>query len=116
MPDLSATFSNLDKRYGLPTAGFAVASFAAFIVPLKGGFHLTNNTLMVSGMLFFIACALYYWHNRDQSSVSYVDEKESFAERLWQVPWRSLFASLGCLCVAALFGYLAWTGGLLPGN
>ncbi len=113
MSDLSNLFSKLDERYGLPTAGFAVAGFAAFFLALKTGFHLTNRTLMVSGVLFFVACGLYSWHNRDQCSVSYVDEHESFERRLRDRPWSSFLAALIFLSMAVLCGYLAWTGGHL---
>ena len=115
MPDIATALSKFDERYGLPTAGFAVASLAAFILALKDGFHLVNHALMVSGMLFSIACSFYCWHNRDQSSGSYTGETQSLADRFWEIPLRSVFASVFWLALAALFGYLTWRGGRLPG-
>src|SRR5713226_1051546 len=94
MPDPGHLLSELDKRYGLPTAGLAVGSFAAFLLSLREGFHFTNRGMMVAATLFFLACALYSWHQRDQSRVSYFGEVETIAQRLWMFPWRSAFAAL----------------------
>ena len=113
MGELSTLFSKLDERYGLPTAGLAFASFVAFLLALKDGFHLTNRTLMVAGTLFSVSCAFYVWHGRDQSSVSYVGEKESFARWLRDRIW-SFFTVFVCMAAASVFAYAAWTRGQLP--
>jgi hypothetical protein len=114
MPDPGHLLSELDKRYGFPTAGLAVGSFAAFLLSLREGFHFTNRGMMVAATLFFLACALYSWHQRDQSGVSYFGEVETIAQRLWMFPWRSAFAALFFLLLASLFGFLALTGWVSP--
>jgi hypothetical protein len=111
MPDLSRLFSELDARYGLPTAGFSVVSLASFLFALKeDGFHCTNRSLMVAGSLFFIACGLYVWHQRDESSVSFTGEEESLSSRFWCLPWKSVFGATFCFLMAAIFAFVAWIG------
>jgi hypothetical protein len=112
MPDLARLFSELDTRYGLPTAAFLVASVASFTFGLKDGFHFANRMLLASGFLFFIAFGLYVWHQRDGSSTQFTGEKERFISKFWNLPWKSAFGSLFCFIVATMFAFVAWEGGI----
>jgi ABC-type phosphate/phosphonate transport system permease subunit len=114
--DASGALSKLLDRVSPPTAILWVAALAAFIIgALKAPPTLSNGWLVIGALLFFVACGLYCWRERNGPSISNVDDPpESLWKCITDLQWGYIIAAAISFLLAFVCGYLLWSGGTLP--
>ena|SRR6266481_524789 len=114
--DASGALSKLLDRVSPPTAILWIAALATFIIgALKAPPTLSNGWLVFGALLFFVACGLYCWRERNGTSISNVDDPpESLWKRITDLRWGYIIAAAISFVLAFACAYLLWSDGTLP--